>query len=75
MNVITIIQIIVSLILIGLILIQSRGGDAGGVFGGGGGTSFYQKRRGMEKMIFAATILLTVSFAGLALLNLVLSVS
>ena len=75
MNVITIVQIVVSLILIGLILIQSRGGDAGGVFGGGSGTGFYQKRRGMEKIIFAATILLTVSFAGLALLNLVLSVS
>lgn len=70
---ITIIQIAVSLALVVLILLQASSADAGGVFGGGG--SFYHRRRGLEKSLFIATIALTALFAGLALLNLVLSAS
>lgn len=71
MDIIPIAQIVVSVILIGLILIQERGSGMGGLFGGGNDQA-YQTRRGMEKTIFVLTILLVIAFAVLALLNLVL---
>jgi protein translocase SecG subunit len=61
-------QIIISLIIIGLVLIQDRSSDMGGIFGGGGeGGGFYQARRGLEKIIFASTIVAVILFTGLAL--------
>ena len=74
-NLITIAQVIVSILIIVSILLQERSsaGGLGGLFGSGGGDGgFYQTRRGMEKFLFAATIILVIVFAGLALLNLVL---
>lgn len=70
MKILSIVQVIISILLIGLILIQERSGGTSGVFGGGEGGGFYQARRGAEKLIFIATILLTAVFAGLAIVNL-----
>lgn len=71
-NLITFGQIGVSIALIILILIQERSSGAGGLFGGGGGDGgLYQTRRGFEKILFIATIVLSIVFAGLALSNLV----
>ena len=64
-------EIIVSLIVIGLILLQERGGGLGGLFGGGAGdTSLYQTRRGFSRVIFIGTIIAIAFLAILALLNL-----
>ena len=72
MHLLTIAQIAVSVVIIVLILLQERSSAGGlGIFGGGGDGSFYQTRRGLEKTLFAATIILVIVFAGLALLNLV----
>lgn len=68
---ISVLQIVISLILIVLILLQEQSSGLSGVFGGGEG-EFYQKRRGMEKLIFRATIVLVIIFAGLSLANLLL---
>lgn len=68
---ITIAEIVVSVILIALILIQERSSGLSGVFGGGGETP-YQTRRGLEKGIFIATIIAAIVFAGLAIIKLVL---
>lgn len=62
-------QIIVSILLIALILLQERSSGLSGILGGGG-EGFYQTRRGLEKIIFGATIVLAIAFAGLALANL-----
>lgn len=59
-------QIIIGIVLIGLILIQQRGGGLSSAFGGGGG-QFYGTRRGLEKTIFGATIALSIIFVVLAL--------
>ncbi len=59
-NVIIIAQIIISIALVVLILIQQRGTGLGGIFGGS--TEFYQQRRGLEKTIFYATIILAAIF-------------
>ena len=65
----TIAQVVISIILIVLILLQERSSGLSGVFGGGGGTP-YQTRRGLEKFIFGATIGAAAIFAILAIINL-----
>ena len=69
--VISIVQIVISIALIILILLQERSSGLSGVFGGGG-AEFYQRRRGLEKIIFGATIVLVIAFAVLSLLSLIL---
>jgi len=60
-------QIIISVFLIAAILIQQRGAGMGGAFGGGGAA--YHTKRGFEKILFYATIVLSVIFFGIAILN------
>ncbi len=64
----TIVQIIVSLVLIALILMQARGTGLGRTFGGGSGTSF--TRRGLEKLIFKATFVFVILFLVISVLQL-----
>ncbi len=68
--VLTIMETIVTLALIGVILLQTKGTGLGSTFGGAG--EFYQSRRGIEKIILYATIGLSVAFAVLSLLLVVL---
>lgn len=63
-------QILVSILLIIAILVQQRGGGLSGVFGGEG--SVYSTRRGIEKNIFIATVILAVLFIGISILRLFL---
>jgi len=62
-------QIIVSIFLVILILLQQRGTALGSAFGQEGG--FYATRRGIQKKILWATIAFGVLFILLALLNLI----
>ena len=55
-----IIEMIVSAILVGLILIQSGDAGIGGVWSGGGET--YHAKRGVEKVVFIVTIIAAVIF-------------
>ncbi len=63
-------QIIVSIILIILVLIQERSAGLGNLFGGAG-ISFYQTRRGLERIVFFLTIFMAIVFGLLAILNLI----
>lgn len=58
-------QIIVSILLMVAILMQNKGAGLGGVFGGTGGV--YMTKRGLEKKLFVATIVLAVIFILLSL--------
>ncbi|KKW46685.1 MAG: preprotein translocase subunit SecG [Candidatus Liptonbacteria bacterium RIFCSPLOWO2_01_FULL_56_20] len=69
--IIPITQVVVSVLLIVLILLQERSAGLSGIFGGESG-GFYQTRRGMEKLIFWGTIVLAVVFMGLAVMQLIL---
>ncbi|RJQ29465.1 preprotein translocase subunit SecG [Candidatus Parcubacteria bacterium] len=69
--IISILQIAVAVVLVILILLQERSGGISGILGGGGEGGFYQARRGLEKVIFRATITLTIVFAGLAIIQLI----
>lgn len=64
-NIISYLQIAVSIALIILILLQERSAGLSGLFGGEGG-GFYQARRGLERSIFISTIVLSLVFVGLA---------
>jgi protein translocase SecG subunit len=66
-----IIQIVSSLLIVGLVLLQKSSGDMSSTVGGDGG-SFLQTRRGAERFIFIFTIIVAIVFAGSALASLVL---
>lgn len=55
-------QITLSLLLIAGIVLQQRGASLGGAFGGDNFASTFYKRRGAEKFIFNATIVIAVLF-------------
>jgi len=64
--------VIVSVALIVLVLLQSKGAGLGGLGGGDFGGSGYHVRRGVERLVFNLTIVLSVLFFLLALLNVIL---
>jgi preprotein translocase subunit SecG len=66
------IQIILSVILVTLVLVQRTGAQVGGAFGGSDNfSSAFHTRRGAEKVLFNITIVVAVLFAVSALLNLI----
>lgn len=67
------VQIGLSVLLIAAILLQRTGASLGGAFGADNFSSGFHTRRGMEKTLFHATIVLGILFAISALVNLVIS--
>ena len=71
-----IIQIIISVALTALILIQTKGaGGTGGLFGGdgGGGGGVYKTRRGVERTLFQVTVGLSIVFLVFSVINVLLA--
>lgn len=64
------IQIVLSVLLIACVLLQQTGASLGGAFGGDNFSAAYHTRRGSEKFLFRATIVVAVLFALSALLAL-----
>ena len=62
-----IVQIIVSVALIALAVMQSKEAGMGRMFGGD--SSIYRTRRGVEKTIFQLTIIMAVVFFLTSMLN------
>jgi len=69
MQILILAQVILSLVLIVLILLQQRGTALGSIFGLGGEP--FATRRGIEKKIFLATIFFAFLFIVLSILNLI----
>ncbi|MDO8565175.1 MAG: preprotein translocase subunit SecG [bacterium] len=67
------IQIVLSLLLIGGILLQRSEASLGAGFGGDGTTGNRFMRRGFEKVLFRGTILIAILFCLSAFASLVLS--
>lgn len=57
------IQIVLSVLLIGAILLQQTGASMGGAFGGDNFSAAYHTRRGSEKVLFYAAIIIGILFA------------
>jgi preprotein translocase subunit SecG len=63
-----IIQIIISVALIVVILVQAKGqGGLGGIFGGD--SSAYRTRRGVEKTLFNVTVGLAAAFFVISIIS------
>ena len=62
-----IIQIVISVALITAVLFQVKGGGLGGIFGQA--DSVFRTKRGIEKYLFIATIVLVVIFVALSLVS------
>ena len=60
-------QILVSFFLVGAILLQAQGTGLGGTWAGGGES--YHTKRGVERVIFGATIVLIIVFFLLSVLT------
>ena len=67
MNIFNILQTITAVLLAAVILLQHKSAGAGGVFGGGTGETFRTEKRGLEKKLFQATVVLSLLFVGFAL--------
>lgn len=66
-------QLAISALLIAAILFQRTGASLGGAFGADNFSSGFHTRRGFEKTLFRATIVLGILFALTALVDLLLS--
>lgn len=66
---VNVIQIVLGVLLVLLILLQQKGSGMGATFGGSSG--FYRSKRGAEKLLFYATIVISVAFILFALIGLI----
>ena len=64
-----IVQIILSVAVVVFILLQARGAGLGSAFGGSSAGSVFKTRRGVERLIFNATIVFIVLFALISVLS------
>ena len=69
---VNLIQSVVSSSLIGAIVLQSKGAGLGGISGSSEGGVF-RARRGVEKLLFNFTIVLSFLFFATAIVNVVIS--
>ncbi|MBI4088234.1 preprotein translocase subunit SecG [Candidatus Kaiserbacteria bacterium] len=67
------VQIALSVLIIIAVLLQRTGASLGGAFGADNFSSGFHTRRGLEKTLFQATIVLGILFAISALINLLIS--
>jgi len=67
--ILNIIQIVVSVLLMIVILVQQRGSGLSSAFGGQG--AVYRTKRGLEKSLHIVTIVLAVIFLITAFLNII----
>ena len=67
------VQIALSILLMAAVLLQRTGASLGGAFGADNFSSGFHTRRGLEKTLFRATIVLATLFALSALIHLLIS--
>jgi protein translocase SecG subunit len=62
-------EVVLAILLIVGIVLQQRGATLGGAFGGDNFASTFYKRRGAEKFMFQATIVIAVLLVLAAIVN------
>lgn len=70
-QIISYIQIVLSVIMVALILIQHSDESLGSAFGASGSEGQYRTRRGAELYVFRATIVVVVLFVLSAIANII----
>ena len=71
MNILQIIQLISAILLIIVVLLQQQGAGLGAGFGGGGG-GVQTTRRGPEKVLYNATIVISILFFAVSLVMVII---
>ena len=66
-----IVQIFISVVLIGVLLLQARGSGFSATFSSD--SSIYRTRRGVEKTLFNATIVLAIIFVVISIISVAFS--
>ena len=69
-NVLLVLQIILSVLIVGCVLLQAQGTGLGTTWGGGGET--YHTKRGVEKVVYYLTIALVALFIVISMLSVTL---
>ncbi len=67
-DILTIIQLVLAVALVVVILLQQKGSGLGAAFGGS--SNIYSTKRGVDKILFHATIVVSLLFFGVAILSL-----
>jgi len=67
-NFYNIIQFILAILLVAAILLQQKGTGLSGVFGGS--SNIYSTKRGVDRILYLSTIVISVIFFSLSLLRL-----
>lgn len=68
---ITIVHIVISVLLVAVVLLQQQGSGLSATFGGDG--NVFRTKRGIEKILFYATIVLGTLFLAVGLANILIS--
>lgn len=69
-NIFNIIQIVLSVLLVIIILLQQKSSGVGGIFGGS--SNVYSTKRGVDKILFYTTIVISILFFGLSIARLLI---
>ncbi len=64
-----IVQIIISITLIILVVLQAKGLGLGSLLGGDSGAGIAKTRRGLEKTLFQLTVGLAIAFLSIAIIT------
>lgn len=67
-----IVQIIISVSLVAVIIVQARGSGLGSLFGGSDAGGITKTRRGLEKTLFQLTVVLAILFVVFAIVQLLI---
>lgn len=70
LQIISILQLVLAVLLIIIILMQQKGSGLGAAFGGS--SNIYSTKRGLDKVLFKGTIIISILFFGVSLLRVVL---
>lgn len=68
-NILNISQAVLAVLLMVCVLLQARGTGLGAAFGGD--SNVYRTKRGIEKKLFQATIVVVILFFGVSLANVI----
>jgi preprotein translocase subunit SecG len=66
-------QIVLAIAIIVIVMIQSKDAGMSNMFGGSGDMGVYKTRRGVEKTLFNATIILGILFMVLCLVTVIVA--
>ncbi|MFH1789849.1 MAG: preprotein translocase subunit SecG [bacterium] len=67
--ILNILQLIIAIILIVVVLLQQKGTGLSGVFGGS--SNIYSTKRGADKILHYATIIIAIIFFGISIIRVV----